>query len=132
MQRRNILRRDAGSTLVTVGALLGVEVLRRDPKHVVALDADAVQRTSRCARRLAGPVLIGRVLSFGHAQILPHGAKHRDTVTRQPRHMPPLRHLREPVRVVFTSPRGRLSVHFVGTGEFRQVKRETAKLWLGC
>lgn len=36
-----------GSALVAVGALLGVEAVGGDAKHVVALDADAVKRVLR-------------------------------------------------------------------------------------
>lgn len=34
---------------MAIGALLGVKILRRDPKHVITLDAYAVQ--DRLARR---------------------------------------------------------------------------------
>ena len=34
--------RGARSALVAIGALLGVEIFRRHAKHVVALDADAM------------------------------------------------------------------------------------------
>src|SRR5258708_2097956 len=52
------------STLVAVGAVLCVEVLGVDAKHVVALDADAMQR------RLLG--LAG--LGFGLRRFVCHGA----------------------------------------------------------
>jgi hypothetical protein len=37
-----MLRQKRASSLVAVGALLGIKPIRRDAEHVVALDADAV------------------------------------------------------------------------------------------
>jgi len=65
-------RRSCFLTLVAIGALLGVEIFRRHGKHLVALDADAVDnalgalrgRAVRVVRRLRGLVL------FRHGPIL--------------------------------------------------------------
>ena len=63
---------------MTVGALLGFEVLSGHLEHVVALNADPVQGVLLRTRRLVLLVLIGRVMGFGHGQILSHAGKHGD------------------------------------------------------
>ena len=58
-------------TLMTVRALLGVKIFRRDAKHVVTLDAHTMERGLPWCRSfmLRGMGLCGGWLS-GHGQIL--------------------------------------------------------------
>ncbi len=62
------------SALVAVRALFGVEVFRRDPEHVVALDANAVDdgraRGDGRVLRLVLGFLTGRSRLVTHAGIL--------------------------------------------------------------
>ena len=61
----------AGSTLVAIGALLGVKILRRHAEHLVALDADAMDNARGVAqggvfrgmRRVVGCSLMGGILA---------------------------------------------------------------------
>jgi hypothetical protein len=63
-----MLRQERTSSLVAVGALLGIKPIWRDAEHVVALDTDAVDdRAHDGARleRLAGPGRRGGSSFFG-------------------------------------------------------------------
>jgi len=53
-----MLQQETASSLVAVGALLGIKPIRRDAEHVVALNTDAVDDRAHDGaglERLAGP-----------------------------------------------------------------------------
>ena len=81
--REKEFRARANSAFVAVRALLGFEVLRRDAKHVVALDANAMQDAFGVARRRAfmGGFRL-RLGRFAHTAILTQGGKVKDPTRR--------------------------------------------------
>ena len=70
--RKKITQPCNGSTFVTIGALLGVETVRRHKEHLIALGADAVDHAFGAMRRCGVGIRLRRSLSrFAHAGILP-------------------------------------------------------------
>lgn len=72
MLQRREMRDGAPSAFVAIGALLSVVILRVYDKHVVALDADAVQALSAGRGRTVLVVVRvrGLLCLFGHGAIL--------------------------------------------------------------
>jgi hypothetical protein len=62
LERKEIAHSLPGSALVAIGALLGVETVRRHGEHLIALGADAMDYAIGAPRRCAVSIRLRRSL----------------------------------------------------------------------